>query len=333
MVEQLSPPNVPLDGPEAIDPDHLATAQTMLLDDATRLPAPDLAKCAVAIGHHLDPGADDRLARDEKAQHRRRCLVLTPETSGMYFLQGALTKEAGNALRAAIDAWSAPQPAADGTPDPRTAGQRRHDALQRLAETTLSRGDVPTSHGSAVKVIVRVTAETLAAAVTSPGEKTAGLPPAELDDGTPISRQMLARLACGADLVPVLIDDLANPLDVGRTHRFHTTRQRIALTERDRHCTFENCTAPASWCDAHHLTPWENGGHTTVDDGALLCDRHHHHVHATGATATITNGHVIWTPPGTPPTDQLPLPPPDPRRWHRQYLQRLCRTWLTPRRE
>ncbi|MGN6612293.1 MAG: DUF222 domain-containing protein [Angustibacter sp.] len=334
LVDQLSPPNVPVDGPDALDPEHVATAQVMLLDDATRLPAPDLAKCAVAIRHHLDPGADERLARDEKAQHRQRCLTLTPEASGMYYLQGALTKEAGNALRTAIDAWSAPEPASDGTPDPRSPGQRRHDALHRLAQTALATNQVPTSHGSPAKVIVRVSAETLATAICAPDEKTTGLPPAELEDGTPISRRLLARLACGADLTPVLIDDLGDPLDVGRTHRYHTPRQRIALIERDRHCTFEDCTAPASWCDAHHLTPWEHGGHTTVRDGALLCDRHHHHVHTTGATGKVVNGQVIWTPPGSPPPgDQPPPPPPDPNRWQRRYLQRLTRPWLVQRRE
>ncbi len=338
MVEQLSPPNVPVDGPDAIDPDHLATAQTMLLDDATHLPAPDLAKCAVAIRHHLDPGADDRLARDEKAQHRQRCLILSPEASGMYFIQGSLTKRVRQRpahrprrlVRTPTRRRRHPRP-------PRTAAQRRHDALQRLAETALATNQVPTSHGSPAKVIVRVTADTLATAVSEdiglarPGSpKPTRLPPAELDDGTPLSRRLLARIACGADLVPVLIDDLGNPLDVGRTHRYHTPRQRTALIERDRHCTWDACTAPASWCDAHHLTPWDAGGHTTVHDGALLCDRHHHHVHATGATGRVVNGQVIWTPRDHPPGDELPLPPPDPQRWRRHYLQRLTRTMAHP---
>ncbi|KQX65702.1 hypothetical protein ASD06_08730 [Angustibacter sp. Root456] len=331
-IEKLSPPHVPADGPEAIDADQVTTAQVMLLDDATRLPAADLAKCATAIRHHLDPSADDRLARDEKAQHRQRCLILSTEASGMTFLQGLLTKEAGAALRTAIDAWSAPQPADDGTPDPRTAGQRRHDALQRLAETTLARDEVPTSHGSHVKVIVRVTGETLAAAIAPSGPdqiKPTGLPPAELDDGTPISRQLLARLSCGAALVPVLLDDLGNPLEVGRTLRDYTARQRTALIERDRHCTWPGCTAPVSWCDAHHVDYWEHGGRTDLTRGALLCGRHHRYVHATGATARLVDGQIIWTEPGSPPES----PPPDPQRWQRQYLQRLTRQWLVPRRE
>ena len=67
---------------------------------------------------------------------------MATEASGMTFVQGLLTKECGAALKAALDAWSAPQPAEDGTLDPRSPGQRRHDALQHLAETTLATNQV-----------------------------------------------------------------------------------------------------------------------------------------------------------------------------------------------
>ncbi len=168
-IEQLSPPAVPAHGDGAVDPDQVTAAQQMLVTEAARFPAGDLVKLAVAVRHHLDPAADDRLARDEAAQQRQRTLTVATESSGMVFLQGSLTPECGAALRTAIDAWSAPQPAADATPDPRTRGQRRHDALHHLADTALANGEVPTSHGSPAKIIVRVDLETLATALTPPG--------------------------------------------------------------------------------------------------------------------------------------------------------------------
>ncbi len=333
-IEQLSPPTVPVDGPHAIDPQDVARAQTTLVEEAARFAATDLAKLAVAVRHHLDPAADDRLAKDEAHQQRQRTLTVATEASGMVFLHGSLTPECGAALRTAIDAWSAPQPAADGTPDPRTGGQRRHDALHHLADTTLANGEVPTTHGSPAKIIVRVDLETLATALSAPGpagpagdagdptasaraaggpeaarQPTSGEPwravgrgqpptrhpsPPELSDGTPLSRQTLARLACTADLVPILIDELGNPLDVGRTHRLFTPKQHTALTERDRHCTWPGCTAPAAWTDAHHLTPWQHGGRTDLTNAALLCGRHHRHVHATGTTGRVIDGRVVW---------------------------------------
>jgi hypothetical protein len=41
------------------------------------------------------------------------------------------------------------------------------------------------------------------------------------------------------------------------------------------------CTAPASWCEAHHLQPWQHGGPTDLPNLALLlCSHHHHWLHA-----------------------------------------------------
>ena len=343
-VQQVTPPNLPADHPDAVPAETVEQAQQFLLDQAPQLTWKHYRQVVAELRHALDPTADDRLAHDEAAQQRARTLTLVTEDSGMTFVQGLLTKECGAALKTALDAWSAPQPAQDGTLDPRTPGQRRHDALHQLADTTLTHDRVPSSHGSPVRVIVRTTAETLTLATTgTAGTGAAGTgaafgltpltpltpPPAELDDGTPISRQTLSRLACGAELVPVLVDDLGNPLDVGRTHRLHTAKQRIALAERDRGCTLPGCTAPVSWCEAHHLTAWEHGGHTTVDDGALLCPNHHHHVHATGATGRVIDGHVVWDLTGQPPDH----PAHQLRPTGRHLLHHLLRQWLTPRRE
>ncbi|SSC25655.1 HNH nuclease, partial [Klenkia terrae] len=42
---------------------------------------------------------------------------------------------------------------------------------------------------------------------------------------------------------------------------------------------FTGCHAPAWWCDAHHLVHWIDGGDTSLDNTALLCERHHTQVH------------------------------------------------------
>jgi hypothetical protein len=325
-IEALTPPAVPAG---TIPEQQTADAQQVLVAEAAGFPVTDLAQLATAIRHHLDPAADDRLAREEAAQHRARTLTLTTEASGMVYLQGSLTPQCGAALRTAIDTWSAPTPTTDGAPDPRTPAQRRHDGLQQLAETALARGQVPTSHGSPAKLIVRVDLPTLTAALhpnRPPGSQPTALAPAELADGHPISQTALARIACHADLVPVLLDDLGQPLDVGRTHRLFTPRQRTALTERDRGCTWPGCTAPPEWTQAHHLTPWTAGGPTDLTNAALLCGRHHRHAHTTGATGHITNGHVQWDHTGTSPPDPASQPGPP-------LIHHLTRRWLTRRRQ
>ncbi len=37
---------------------------------------------------------------------------------------------------------------------------------------------------------------------------------------------------------------------------------------------------PLHWCDVHHVQFWEHGGPTDIDNGLLLCRRHHRTLHS-----------------------------------------------------
>ncbi|WP_426566801.1 DUF222 domain-containing protein [Angustibacter sp. McL0619] len=301
-VEALLPPTVPAG---VVPDDAVVQGQTFLLEQAAHFDPVQLRRLATHLQHRLDPEADARLARDEDAQTRARALTLAT-TGGMVHVDGLLTQQCGAALRTALDALTAPQPATDGTPDPRSAAQRRHDGLQKLAEQAVTSPDLlPTTHGSPYRIVVTVPHETLAA--TLDGSAVAGLPPAILPDGTPVSSTTLATVGCTADLLPVVLDGAGNPLDVGRTQRSFTAKQRHALAVRDRGCTWPGCGAPPEWTDAHHLVPWSEGGPTDLQNAALLCGRHHRYVHGTSQTGRLVDGEVTWdtgppdTPPGGPP--------------------------------
>ncbi len=97
--------------------------------------------------------------------------------------------------------------------------------------------------------------------------------------GTSISAGELRMLACNAGILPTVMNGASVPLDVGRTKRFHTQKQRIALAQRDQGCAYPGCDRPPGWCESHHATRWSDGGHTTIDDGVLLCAHHHRYVH------------------------------------------------------
>ena len=85
-------------------------------------------------------------------------------------------------------------------------------------------------------------------------------------------------------------------LDQGRATRFHTKAQRIAIGHRDQHCTTQGCDWPAALCHVHHNTPWSSGGKTSVEDGRLLCPRHHTYAHSPKyEMKTIPNGRVIFS--------------------------------------
>lgn len=98
-------------------------------------------------------------------------------------------------------------------------------------------------------------------------------------DGYTIDQVAAAVLICDAALQPVACDRSGVPINLGRIVRRFTHAQRNALITRDGGCAFPGCDQPASRCDAHHELPWESGGRTDLDNGVLLCRRHHGLVH------------------------------------------------------
>jgi len=324
-VRQLSPPHTP-EG--VIDEATRAEAQTLLLAVATGdqshapLDPTQVAKAAVALTSTLDPGHGDRLAEDEDAQHQLRTFTVTPLPSGMCNAAGLLTKTAGHALMGVLQSLSAPQPAADGTPDPRTAGMRTHDGLEAAARhlqaAGLANGGLlPGAHGSPHRLVVNVDIHTLAAHLGLRDDDTHHSEPVqvpELPGRWPLSPLSAQTIACDADLVAVLTGPDGTPLDVADTIYPFTTKQRTAVINRDQHCTYATCTAPPPWCHVHHLQPFSGGGPTTIDNAALLCGVHHRHVHNHHLVGTRTTsagnenrGTVVWhAPTGTHPNPHLP---------------------------
>ena len=121
---------------------------------------------------------------------------------------------------------------------------------------------------------------------------------ATLANGTPIDASTARRLACEANMIPTVLGTNSQPLDVGRAHRLATTAQRRAMLARSTTCEWHDCTTPASWCQAHHLTPWDENGPTNINNLAWLCNRHHHDAHEGGWHVTRDrHGHIHTKPP------------------------------------
>jgi hypothetical protein len=97
--------------------------------------------------------------------------------------------------------------------------------------------------------------------------------------GTSLSASAIRRLACTANIIPVVLGGQGEILDLGRIRRLASPAQRKALALRDETCRAEGCTVPARWCEAHHLTPWSKGGKTNLKDLILGCSHHHHLMH------------------------------------------------------
>lgn len=117
---------------------------------------------------------------------------------------------------------------------------------------------------------------------------------------TLLSPEALRRLACNAHLIPHVLGSHGEHLDQGREIRLFTKAQRRKLLRRDGHCTYPGCDRPAAWARAHHVLHWFDGGSTDVDNAALLCERHHTHIHNRRLWAEVRSipddegRYVIW---------------------------------------
>jgi hypothetical protein len=106
-----------------------------------------------------------------------------------------------------------------------------------------------------------------------------GIGSATLEGGAQVPVASVRRIACDANLIPMVLNGASVPLDLGRTHRLVNAPLRAALIARDKGCAFPNCPRPARWSDAHHIRHWLDGGATNIGNMVLLCRRHHRIIH------------------------------------------------------
>ena len=255
-----------------MEADLIARAGQFDADQLRRLARHILTVIAPEIGEAVEGAALDAAERRDSAL---RALTITPDGAGTWWVRGRLDTEAAAIVRAALDPLAAPNPAADGTPDPRSAPARRADALTEVCRRALRAGHVGGHGGQPATVVVHIPLAALTPAARTatgtahtpdqtpgPARTTAGVPgggtaaggtgggtaaaPGDsvggglgyLADGTPISPALARKLACDGDLIPAVLGTDGAVLDLGRTHRLFTGATRRALALRDRGCAF-----------------------------------------------------------------------------------------------
>jgi hypothetical protein len=189
-----------------------------------------------------------------------------------------------------------------------TAHQRLADALVEMARRATSTTN--TTRSTARPLInVLIDLDDLTSRLDAHGIAT-------LTNGTPISAATARRLACEADIIPTILDGNSQPLDLGRSQRLASPAQRHAMHARSTTCEWPECTTPATWCQAHHLIPWDYDGPTDIDNLAWMCNQHHHNAHEGRWQVTRNHhGHITTRPPDhqRPPGPSLHHPAPQAR--------------------
>jgi hypothetical protein len=160
-----------------------------------------------------------------------------------------------------------PPPRRGRTRTPHTPGTPRTPGTPGTPETPRT---PRTQGGDAVHVTVTVPLSVLRGDRGDRDGPAAGEQPFGLLDGQwAISAETARRLACDAQIIPVVLGARGEVLDLGRKSRVVSAAQRRALVQRDRHCAHPGCWRRPRRCAAHHIVPWGQGGPTDVDNLVL----------------------------------------------------------------
>ena len=265
---------------QVVDPEGFARSEATLLEAARNVSARDLQR---VLAHWRRLAEQQRSGRDELHELRRLHASVTYE--GMVRVDGDLDPETGETLLTALGAVLDAEVHSRTEEDTRSPAQRRADALGEICRQWLDRSDRPAVGGERPHIAVTVGLDAL----------RTGSGVGELEHVGAMGIDTVLRLSCDASITRVVLSSDSEPLDVGRRTPVVPAAMRRALVLRDRHCRFPGCDRPPSWCDAHHIVPWSQGGPTSLENTILLCRRHHLIVHEHGGfTLELVQGRPVF---------------------------------------
>jgi len=282
-----------------VDPEAFGDDEAQLVEAARIHSMSDLHRVAAYWRQQVE---QQRVRNDDDGPRARRALRASVTFMGMVRVDGDLDPETGETLLSALGAVLDAEARSRGD-DRRTMAQRRADALGEVCRQWLDGAERPQVGGERPHVSLMVDIAALEGEATDPG--TAQLARgqggqragghigvmSELGHIGPVPPRLARQLACDASIMRVVMAGGSEPLDVGRRTAIVSPAMRRAVIARDRHCRFPGCDRPSTWCDAHHVVHWADGGPTSVANLLLLCRRHHRMVHARrGFSLRMVNG-------------------------------------------
>ena len=178
---------------------------------------------------------------------------------------------------------------------PRSAGQRRFDAMVTIMETAAAAPadgerrfdtvlNVLIDEHSFGEVLTRAgllddesADEIIDAAATDPNGWVDRR--CETETGQPVHPLLALRLAVGAYIRRVVVDSDGVVVDHGRQQRLFTGPAREAAKLLVRRCEHPGCNVPVRFADVDHLTEWFEGGRTDQRNAGVRCRSHNRFKH------------------------------------------------------
>lgn len=254
--------------------DAVRETDPQVTEAARRMPLHEFRAFITQLRHALDR---DKVAADERDAYDHRELTADTTIYGLGVGRWLLDPVSHEIVMSAVHVAADPLKA-----DPQTTGrQRLADGLVTVAQFFLDHHAEPASTKKAFPhLLVTVDHHALA-----PSTGHTGIPAATTGYGATISSSAAQRLLCDSAVSRIVFGPNSEVIDAGRTSRTFTSAARRCVIARDQHCRWPGCIAPAAWCEVHHALHWgADDGPSDVDNGILLCGRHHdrlhHHDHA-----------------------------------------------------
>lgn len=294
--------------------DRLPEFAPLLLDDAERLPYSEFSVCVDRFVAQADAdGAHD--GRDDAIEHRDAHVrdvagmvdvtahggdgVSTAEMIAIF--QRFVEAEYQTDVRARRDEFG---DGADQQPLPRTARQRRFDAVATIFRTAASANGIESVADPLVNIVIDASswAKLLAStglfpstgSTSSDDPSTGDVHVADpdlltelLDSPVPLSERRcetstgiqihphdVLRAALAGHVRRVVVDSAGVVVDLGRRKRLFTGAAREAAMLLLRRCDHPGCDLTADWCDVDHAVEWADGGTTDQSNSGIECSRH-----------------------------------------------------------
>jgi hypothetical protein len=269
------------------DEETLASVDEQLALRAPRWPSLTRGRLVMRVDAIVVRLDRDAIRRADK-EVKDRYLNVSPSLSGVAEVYGNVFACTAQALDRRLNELA-------GTvcdADPRTAAQRRADALTALVagadrmRCTCGGPDCPAAHDRFRDR--NVTIHVVADQSTSDG--TGSTPGFMAGADELIPPQVVAELAKSATLRPLSFPSVAEPR--------YTPSAALAdfVRCRDLTCRAPGCDAPAVGCDIDHTVPYADGGATHPSNLKCLCRKHHLLKTFWGwRDEQMADGTVIWT--------------------------------------
>lgn len=238
--------------------------ETRVLWRADRKTVSELRRTIATTVAYLAPAVDEATHEVARAE---RTVTITPAADGMSWLTAYLPNADASRVYQVLTHVARVDDSLTGN-----QGNRMADALVQIIDGECNVS--AQSRNASAELQVLVSYDQMM--ITAYGQSDTQLIGEIASTGMLLEGQALLELLDDAKFRRIVYHpESGELLDVGRETYRPPRRIRQHVEVRDRTCRAPGCVRPAKYSDIDHITAWNDGGTTSVDNLAALCRTHH----------------------------------------------------------